>query len=73
VYSLVVRQEEARLLQKYGEPYQQYLAAVPRWFPRTLSFGNLGLVTDFLPASLLVELPCLTILIPFILKEILPR
>ena len=73
VYSLVVRQEEARLLRKYGEPYQQYLAAVPRWFPRTQRGRNLALITDSLRASLLVELPCLLILLPFVLKEILPR
>jgi protein-S-isoprenylcysteine O-methyltransferase Ste14 len=33
IYSLVVRYEEAHLENKYGAPYEAYLAAVPRWIP----------------------------------------
>ncbi len=32
-YSLVVRWEEANLSEKIGDPYKDYLARVPRWFP----------------------------------------
>ncbi len=34
VYSLVIRYEESHLINKYGAPYEAYLAAVPRWMPR---------------------------------------
>jgi protein-S-isoprenylcysteine O-methyltransferase Ste14 len=33
-YTLIVRWEESNIAARMGEPYQRYLAAVPRWFPR---------------------------------------
>lgn len=33
-YSIVVRCEEGKLLELYGEEYQSYLRRVPRWIPR---------------------------------------
>ena len=33
-YRPVVRREEGYLLQKFGQPYAQYMAEVPRWFPK---------------------------------------
>ena len=70
IYSLVVRQEEGRLLRKYGQPYGDYLAAVPRWVPRTLQFRSLGMARGQIGAALLVELPCVFVLLPFIVKEV---
>jgi protein-S-isoprenylcysteine O-methyltransferase Ste14 len=36
IYSMVVRYEEAHLLQKYGLAYASYLNRVPRWVPHLL-------------------------------------
>ena len=72
VYSLVVRQEEPRLLHKYGEVYSQYLAAAPRWVPRQLRPHGLGGARGHLLGALLVEVPCLLILVPFLIKEVVP-
>jgi len=69
VYSVVVRQEEPRLLRKYGEPYHRYVSAVPRWVPRTPGVKNLGMVNEHLCAALAVEIPCLLILLPYVVKE----
>lgn len=33
-YTLVIRYEERHLLEKYGQPYADFLAAVPRWIPK---------------------------------------
>lgn len=70
VYSLVVRQEEARLAKKYGEAYHRYVSAVPRWVPRTLPVQGLGQAREHLRAALLVEAPCLLILLPYVGKEL---
>lgn len=34
VFFVVVRQEEQVLTERYGQPYRDYLARVPRFFPR---------------------------------------
>ena len=69
LYSLVVRQEEARLLHKYGKPYRDYLSSVPRWVPRTLDVRRLGEARRYLRAALLVEVPCLLTLVPYVVKD----
>ena len=69
VYSLVVRYEEGRVLRKYGRPFQQYMAAVPRWMPRSLKREGLELVTPWLPAAFAVELCCVLTLVPYLFKE----
>lgn len=33
-YSAIVRWEEEKLLAHFGQPYREFLAAVPRWWPR---------------------------------------
>ena len=70
VYSFVIRQEETRLLGKYGEPYCEYIALVPRWVPKALRLRGLGNAGGHVRGALLVELPCLVILVPFIVKEV---
>ena len=70
VYSLVVRQEEARLLRKYGKAYHEYLSAVPRWVPRALSLTGLGRASgEHLRAAFLVEARGLLVLVPYVIKE----
>jgi len=71
LYALVVRYEESRLLEEYGEPYRKYLSEVPRWFPWRLCFRKGGLVNSphFFHA-LASEMPCLLMLAPYILKDI---
>lgn len=71
-YSMVVRFEESHLLEKYGAPYAEYLAKVPRWFPDFA--GAARTIIDarrFLGPSLLAEAPSLLLLLPFIIKELL--
>lgn len=69
IYSLVVRYEEAQLLEQYGEPYRQYRREVPRWWPRTLAFKNRGLVNQYFGAAVVAEMHCLLIIFPYVLKE----
>ncbi len=75
VYSMVVRQEEARLLAKYGDAYRGYALAVPRWAPWTQALArgvgarSVG-ARAFLGRALVIELPCLLILVPYVAKEI---
>ena len=71
IYSLVVRYEEGHLSEKYGEPYRQFILEVPRWFPRTIRFKNLGLTNKYFRASVISEIQCLFLLLPFILKEVI--
>ena len=71
LYSLVVRYEEACLLKEYGEPYRKYLSEVPRWLPRTLRFRSGGPVNPHFFHALVAESPCLLILVPYILKDVL--
>lgn len=60
VYAFVVRREEAHLLEKYGQPYQEFLDRVPRWFPRLVSEDR-----GLLMGSLRAEAHCLLWLLPF--------
>ena len=71
LYALVVCYEEACLLKEYGEPYRKYLSEVPRWLPRRLRFRNGGQVNPHFFHALVAESPCLLILVPYILKDIL--
>jgi protein-S-isoprenylcysteine O-methyltransferase Ste14 len=73
LYSLVVRYEEDHLLMQYGEPYRRYMATVPRWFPRAFHFKNLGLRNEYLRQSIVVEMHSLSLLLPYILKEIIEQ
>lgn len=72
-YTLVVRYEESHLTGKYGEPYVEYLQAVPRWMPRTknvhpvASIKNLG---EFLMPSIRAEVHMFLLLIPVVIKEL---
>jgi len=72
-YSLVIRYEEARLLNRYGDAYRRYLVEVPRWFPKMARLGNLELINEHLYQAVLVELPCLLIILPFVIKEIVSK
>ncbi|MFA5394361.1 MAG: isoprenylcysteine carboxylmethyltransferase family protein [Candidatus Ratteibacteria bacterium] len=71
LYALVVRYEEACLLKEYGEPYRKYLSEVPRWLPGRLRFRNGGPVNPHFFRALVAESPCLLILLPYIIKDIL--
>jgi len=71
VYALVVRHEEHRLTARYGLAYHRYRTEVPRWCPRPPPLRNLGLVTQDWRASVAAELPCLLVLVPYIVKELL--
>ncbi len=72
-YSIVIRYEEARLLNKYGDAYRRYLLEVPRWFPKMARLESLELVNKYLYRAVLVELPCLLIMFPYVIKEIINR
>jgi protein-S-isoprenylcysteine O-methyltransferase Ste14 len=70
IYSFVIRYEEARLLSKYGDAYSGYLLEVPRWVPKKMCFRNVQLMNKYLGEAISVELPCLLILLPYVIKEI---
>jgi protein-S-isoprenylcysteine O-methyltransferase Ste14 len=69
IYFLVVHYEEEHLLEKYGEPYQRYLSEVPRWLPRAIRFKNLNLINKYFLPSIVAEIHCLLLLVPYVLKE----
>lgn len=71
IYSFVVRYEERHLLEKYGESYQKYMSEVPKWFPRTIRFNNLGIKNEYFHASIIAEIHTIFALFPFFAKEII--
>lgn len=71
IYALVVRYEEVCLLDQYGESYCRYMLKVPRWFPRTMPFKNMGLINEHFRKSVVAEIHCLLLLLPYILKEVI--
>jgi protein-S-isoprenylcysteine O-methyltransferase Ste14 len=73
IYSLVVQYEEEHLLEKYGEPYQKYVSEIPRWLPRAIRFRNLGLINRYCLTSVVAEIHCVLLLLPFAFKELLWR
>ncbi|MCC6489899.1 MAG: isoprenylcysteine carboxylmethyltransferase family protein [Candidatus Hydrogenedentes bacterium] len=72
VYAFVVRYEEAHLKRKYGEAYQSFLNATRRWIPRIqgVSVARFSM-RKYLKPSILAELHCFLLVIPFFLKEII--
>lgn len=73
IYSLVVHYEEEHLAEKYGEPYQRYLSEVPRWLPRAIRFRNLTLINRYFLASIVAEIRCPLLLLPYAFKEFILR
>jgi protein-S-isoprenylcysteine O-methyltransferase Ste14 len=71
IYSFVVLYEEGHLLEKYGESYRRYMSEVPRWFPQTVHFKNLGLKNEYWRASIVAEIHFVFTLLPYFAKEIL--
>lgn len=71
MYSLVVRYEEGHLLEKYGEDYRKYLLEVPRWFPNTIRFENLGIKNEYFRAAFIAEIRCVLALLPYLVKEVI--
>jgi len=70
VYTFTVRREEAHLLEKYGQPYAEFLATTPRWLPRlTRRTAPRASVRRFLAPSIVAELHCLLWLVPLVAKE----
>ena len=69
VYSLVVRYEEARLLNDHRESYGRYMLQVPRWFPRNLRLKNLELTNEYFFSSVVAEICCPLVLLLYVLKE----
>jgi len=71
VYSLVVHYEETRLKELYGEEYLRYMLETPRWTPNFLNIKNIKLINQYFGISILAEIHCFLILVPFVLKEII--
>jgi protein-S-isoprenylcysteine O-methyltransferase Ste14 len=71
IYSIVIRYEEEHLLEKYGDAYRRYLSEVARWFPKRPSLRNMGLINKYLYQTVFTELPGVSILLPYVIKEIL--
>jgi len=71
IYSLVVRYEESHLLDKYGESYRKYMKEVPRWLPKVICLKNLGLINEYFQQSIVSEIQCVFLLLPYFLKELM--
>lgn len=70
VYHLVIRYEEAGLVEQYGDAYRRYLSEVPRWIPRLSPRANPEFINEYFRASLLAEAHCVLVLLPYILKAV---
>ena len=70
IYSLVVHYEERHLLEKYLESYRRYVAEVPRWLPRAIRFRTFEMLNKYFLNSMIAEIHCPLILLPYILKEV---
>jgi protein-S-isoprenylcysteine O-methyltransferase Ste14 len=72
IYSFVVRYEEAHLENKYGAPYEAYLAAVPRWIPRLSQpqMQDAPDVLQYLWPSVKAEMYNVLYLLPFLVKQL---
>jgi hypothetical protein len=68
----VVRYEEAHLGNKYGAPYEAYLAAVPRWIPRLSQQQRQDApdVLQYLWPSVKAEMYNVLYLLPFLAKQL---
>jgi protein-S-isoprenylcysteine O-methyltransferase Ste14 len=71
IYSLAVRYEEGHLSKKYGEPYRKYMSEVPKWFPRTIRFGNLQIKNEYIRPAIFAEIHSIFALLPFLVKELI--
>lgn len=70
VYTLTIRHEERRLLEKYGDAYAAYRTSVGRWLPKRRGEWPQVSWLRFLPA-LAVQSRSLLILAPFLLRSAL--
>lgn len=70
LYNLVVRYEEPHLLNKYGDPYQEYRNTVPRLIPNFTRIEG-PFVTSLFQKAFLAEWPNLMLIIPFLVREYL--
>lgn len=71
VYTFVVRREEAHLTEKYGAPYVSFLQNVPRWIPGVPAGTPVRAgVRRFAAQSVIAELHCLLLIVPFVIKEL---
>lgn len=73
VYHFVVRREELHLTEKYGAPYLEFLASVPRWLPGfRRDTRDAPSLRRFVLPSIVAELHCLLWLLPYFAKEFWP-
>ena len=73
VYTLVVRYEEGKLAEQYGDAYLAYQRRVPRWVARWPNGLKPRWTSDYLRASLVAEAHNMLFIIPLLLKELLGR
>lgn len=64
IYDFVARLEDVRLQRRYGERYVTYVAAVPKWIPRSLPSGDLGAPVRVFIRAVLAESVALLLFAP---------